>query len=309
MVVWLGSKPYLLLTLTSLFWAGNAVVGRAVVDDIPPAALAQIRWVAAFLLILPFAWPKLAADLTIIRRHIGILILLALTGISIFNTMLYWSLQHTTAINATLMQSSGPLLIRLCSFLLFRDPLTRAQIAGIVVSLCGVAVVVSGGDPMQLILLRLNVGDIAIVIAIAIYGIYSTLLRMRPGISQLSFAATTMGLGALMLAPIAVLESLAGAGFAPLDGASLAALAYIAVFPSVIAYLCYNRGVQLIGANRFGPFLHLVALFGALLSVIFLGERPGVHHAIGAVLILGGVVLASRRQAAADKRVGERTRL
>ena len=113
MVVWLGDKPYLLLTLTSLFWAGNAVVGRAIVGDVPPAALAQIRWVAAFLLVLPFAWPKLVAELKIIRRHIGILLLLSFTGISIFNTMLYWSLQHTTAINATLMQSTGQLLIGL----------------------------------------------------------------------------------------------------------------------------------------------------------------------------------------------------
>src|SRR5688500_602733 len=132
MFAWLRDKPYLLLTLTSLFWAGNAVVGRAVVGDIPPAALAQIRWAAAFLLLIPFAWPTLAAELPVIRRHIGILLLLSFTGITVFNTMLYWSLQHTTAINATLMQSSGPLLIGLCSFVLFRDPLTRAQIAGII---------------------------------------------------------------------------------------------------------------------------------------------------------------------------------
>lgn len=176
----IADRPYLLLTLTSLFWAGNAVVGRAIVDDIPPVALAQIRWVVAFLLLMPFAWPKIGAEMPLIRRHFVLLLVLSLTGITVFNTMLYWSLQHTTAINATLMQSSGPLLIGLCSFILFRDPLTRAQIAGIIVSLAGVAVVVSGGDVSQLAGLRLNVGDVAIVIAIGIYAVYSTLLRERP---------------------------------------------------------------------------------------------------------------------------------
>jgi drug/metabolite transporter (DMT)-like permease len=288
-------QPYLLLTLTALFWAGNAVVGRAIVDRIPPAALAEIRWTLAFLILLPFAWRSVREELPIIRRHIGVLAFLSLTSIAAFNAMLYWSLQYTTAINATLMQSSGPLLIGLWSFLLFREPLTRAQLVGVFVSLAGIAIIVCEGHPERLASLSLNIGDVAVVVAICIYGIYSTLLRKRPGMTQLSFAAVIIGLGVLMLMPVAVAEYLAGRTIAAPTFGAVAAVIYMAVFPSILSVLFFNRGVQLIGANRAGPFLHLVPLFGAVLAIIFLGERPRIYHAIGAVLIIGGVLFASRR--------------
>lgn len=296
-------EPHLLLTLTALFWAGNAVVGRAIVGRIPPALLAELRWSLAFLILLPFAWPSIRQELPLIRRHIGILALLSLTSIGAFNTLLYWSLQHTTAINATLMQSSGPLLIGLWSFLLFREPLTRAQLLGILVSLSGIAVIVCEGRPERLAGLALNVGDVAAVIAICIYALYSTLLRKRPGMSSLSFATVIIGLGALMLGPVALAENRFGNGMAPLTVGLIAALIYVAAFPSILSLLFFNRGVQLIGANRAGPFLHLVPLFGAVLAVIFLGERPGLYHGIGAVLIIGGVLVASRAPA---RNVGNR---
>ena len=256
----LADQPYLLLTLTSLFWAGNAVVGRAVADEIPPVALAEIRWIGAFLLLLPFAWRSIGSELPIIRRHFGILVLLSFTAISVFNTLLYWALQYTTAINATLMQSSGPLLIGIWSMLLFRDPLTLRQFAGILVSLAGVLVIISEGQFERLAALTLNVGDIAVIVAMVVYALYSTLLRKRPAMTPISFAAVTMGLGALLLLPLAIAETAAGAYFARLDAGSVAALVYVTLFPSVLAYLCFNRGVQLIGANRAGPFFHLIPL-------------------------------------------------
>jgi drug/metabolite transporter (DMT)-like permease len=288
----LRDQPYLLLTLTSLFWAGNAVVGRAIVQMIPPVALAEIRWTLAFLLLLPFVWSTLRAEMPIIRRNIGILALLAATSIGAFNTLLYWSLQHTTAINATLMQSTGPLLIGLWSLVLFREPLTRRQLAGICISLVGILAIISEGDLRRLAHLSLNAGDVAVIAAIAIYGIYSTLLRRRPAMSGLSFATVTIGIGAAMILPFAWAEHLAGARVAPLTPGAFAAIVYVTVFPSILAVLCYNRGVQLIGANRSGPFLHLVPLFAVTLAIVFLGERPGVHHALGAVLIIGGVFIA-----------------
>jgi drug/metabolite transporter (DMT)-like permease len=301
----LRDRPYLLLTLTSLFWAGNAVVGRAVVNDIPPVALALIRWTGAFLLLLPFTWERIAAELPIIRRHFGLLLLLSFASIGAFNTILYWSLQYTSAINGTLMQSTGPLLIALWSMILFRDPLTIGQIGGIMVSLLGVLAIVSGGDPARLAALSLNVGDVAVIVAIAIYALYSTLLRRRPGMSPVSFAAVMMGMGAVMIVPFAAAEHLAGARFAPLDLGAVAALVYVVVFPSVLAVLFFNRGVQLIGANRAGPFFHLIPLFGSILAVVFLGERFGLHHAAGALLIIGGVVLASRNPSESKKRMAE----
>jgi drug/metabolite transporter (DMT)-like permease len=285
-------RPYLLLTLTSLFWAGNAIVGRATVHLIPPAALATIRWSLAFLILLPFVWSTVRAEMPVIRKHLGVLSVFALTSVGAFNTLLYWSLLHTTAINATLMQSAGPLLIGFWSLVFFGEPLTRRQFGGILVSLTGIAAIVSGGDLSRLTGLSLNVGDIAVLVAIAIYGVYATLLRKRPAMTALSFAAVIFGMGALMLVPVAVAEYLTGARIAPLTAGAVAALAYVTIFPSILAVLCYNRGVQLIGANRSGPFLHLVPLFAAVMAVVFLGERPGLHHAIGAILVVGGVFIA-----------------
>lgn len=294
----LRDQPYLLLSLTSLFWAGNAIVGRAVAGDIPPVMLAQMRWTFAFLILLPFAWPRLRYELPVLRQNIGIVIVLSLTGITAFNTMLYWSLQYTTAINATLMQSSAPLLIGLVSWALFGDPLTRLQIAGVFLSLCGVATIVSGGDPARLFGLSLNVGDVAIVIAMAIYAIYATLLRKRPTVAPLSLVCATMGIGAVLLLPFTVGEYVSGARFAALDLGGLAAIGYVSVFPSILSYVCFNRGVELIGANRAGPFFHLIPLFGVILAVLFLGERLALFHVVGAALIIGGVVIAGRRSSA-----------
>jgi drug/metabolite transporter (DMT)-like permease len=295
----LRDQAYLLLTLTSLFWAGNAIVGRAVVGEIPPFALAQLRWTLAFLILLPFAWSDLRRDLPTIRKQIGIVVLLSLTGISAFNTMLYWSLHYTTAINATLMQSSGPLLIGLASFVLFRDPLTRTQLAGILVSLVGVAVIVTGGDLARLLGLSLNIGDVAIVAAMAIYAVYSTLLRKRPPISPLSFVSATMAIGSVILTPLTIAEHLSGRHFGALGPVDFAAIAYVAIFPSILSYLFFNRGVELIGANRAGPFFHLIPLFGVILAILLLGEKLALFHIVGAALIIGGVFIAGRRASAA----------
>jgi drug/metabolite transporter (DMT)-like permease len=232
-------------------------------------------------------------------------VVLAATSIGAFNTLLYWSLQYTTAINAALMQSVGPLLIGLWSLVLFRDPLTRRQTLGICVSLLGIVTIVSGGDFGRLLRLTLNVGDLAVILAIAIYSLYSTLLRRRPPMSALSFAAVTIGIGAVIIFPFALAEYLAGFRMAPLTMGAVAAIGYVTIFPSIVAVLCYNRGVELIGANRSGPFLHLVPLFAVVLAMIFLDERPGLHHAIGAALIIGGVFAAGRPVAAGRNRVAE----
>ena len=303
---WIRDQPYLLLTLTSLFWAGNAIVGRAIAGKIPPIALAEFRWIAAFLIVLPFAWRDLSRDLPVIRRHFGLLTILAFTGITGFNTLLYWSLERTTAINATLMQSSAPLMIGLLSFILYRDALTRLQISGIGVSLVGVAAIVSGGDPARIFALSLNDGDLTIIFALVLYALYSALLRRRPGMGQLSFLAFTIGWGAILLLPGFVMELATGARFAPLDTPMVGALLYVSIFPSILAYLFFNRGVELIGANRAGPFFHLIPLFGVLLAVLFLGERPGMHHVVGILLILSGVMIASRGSRGGKNRVAEK---
>ena len=288
---WLWHQPYLLLSLTSLFWAINIVLGRFIAGTVPPVALTTIRWGGAALIAVPIAWPYLRQDWPVIRRSIPILVFLRLTGIAIYNALAYHGLEMTEAINGLLMQSAGPFIIAIWSLLLFRDRLTLAQFCGIVASLSGVLVIITEGEPAALLHLSLNQGDLWILAALVLYGLYSACLRLRPAIHPLSFIAFTMAIGAAMLVPAAVIEDLAGRHIHPTP-AAFAVLAYVAVFPSLVAYMCFNRGVELIGANRAGPFFHLMPVFGSIIAIAFLGERPQAFHAFGYALIAGGIVIA-----------------
>jgi drug/metabolite transporter (DMT)-like permease len=294
---WLMNKPYVLLTLTPLFWAGNAVVGRAIAGHFPPITLSILRWSAAFLIVLPFAWPHLVRDWPTIRARLGIMFALSVTGISIFNALQYWALEYTEALNALLMQSSGPLFVAIWSLVLLGVRLTWAQAAGIVVSLCGVLVILLRGDLEALSRITLNKGDIIYLVALAVFGFYSALSVKRPAMHNLSFLAFTFGLGALCLIPAFVLE-LATRPMVQFTPQNLAVLAYVAIFPSILSYLCFNRGVELIGANRAAPFFHLIPVFGSVLAIVFLGERLRLFHLAGYALVLTGVAIAARRPAA-----------
>ncbi len=286
-------RPYLLLSLTSLFWAINIVLGRFVAGTIPPVALSEIRWAGAGLIALPFAWRHLKADWPTIRAHLGILLLLALTGITIYNTLAYHGLEYTTAINGLLMQSSAPLMIGLWSLILFRDRLTPAQLLGIFTSLSGVLVIITHGDVTALAGLTLNPGDVWFLVAMVSYALYAALLRRRPKIHFLSFLAFTIVGGAIMLLPATVGEFLIGRRIDPTP-AAFAVLAYVVIFPSLLAYIFFNRGVELIGANRAGPFFHLIPVFGSVIAIAFLGERPQLFHGVGYALIVLGIVVAQR---------------
>lgn len=289
----LFDRPYLLLSLTSLFWAVNIVLGRFIAGTVPPAALAEIRWVGAALIAVPLARKQLIRDWPAIRNHAGIMLLLSLTGITIYNTLAYHGLEYTTALNGSLMQSSAPLLIGLWSLILFRDRLTAGQFVGILISFAGVFVIIAHGDLTTLAHLRINRGDIWFLVAMIAYALYAALLRRRPAIHFLSFLAVTFVAGSIMLAPVTALEFVAGRRIAPTP-AAFAVLAYVVIFPSVVAYICFNRGVELIGANRAGPFFHLIPVFGSAIAIVFLGERPHLYHGVGYLLIISGIFLAQR---------------
>jgi len=291
---WLWHQPYILLSLTALFWAGNAIVGRAVAGEFPPMALSQLRWLFAFVIVLPFAWRHVRRDWPMIRRTMGPLMVLGLTGLAAFNALQYTALNYTTALNSVLMQPVMPLLIAACAFALYRDRLSVAQIAGIAVSLVGVVIIVSGGDLSTLTGLSLNIGDVMLLVAFVVYALYSALLKKRPAIHWLSLLAVTFAWGAVLLLPAFAIEWASGARPA-LTLPSVLALAYVSLFPSLFAFICFNRGVELIGPNRTGPFFHLVPLFGTIMAIVFLGETLTVFHLAGAALIFGGIVLASRK--------------
>jgi drug/metabolite transporter (DMT)-like permease len=291
---WITNQPYLLLSITALCWAGNAIVGRLAAGHIPPVTLSFLRWAFAFLIILPLAWTHLRRDWSTIRAHLGMMIVLSMTGISAFNTMQYWALEHTQALNTLLLQSAGPLFVATWSLILLGVRLTLAQAGGIALSLTGVLVILLHGDLTALASIQVNRGDVIFIVALATFGLYSVLSLKRPPIHGLSFVGFTFGCGAACLVPLWIWE-LSTRPVMALDTGNVLTLVYVAVFPSTLAYLCFNRGVQVIGANRAATFFHVVPVFGSVMAIIFLGERPQAFHIVGFALVLTGVFVASRR--------------
>lgn len=295
-------RPYLLLSLVSLFWAINIVLGRFIAGTIPPVMLAQIRWGGAALILLPFVFHHIKRDWAEIRAHFAIMIALSLTGMTLYNALAYYGLQYTQALNVLLLQSGAPLIIGLISFLLFRDRLTGGQVAGILVSLAGVITIITRGEPSALFALAFNQGDLWFLVALIFYATYTAILRLRPSIHILSFLGFTVIAGAILQIPATIIEWHLGHRIDPTPEA-FAVMAYVVTFPSILAYLFFNRGVELIGANRAGPFFHLMPVFGSAIAIVFLGERPAIFHGLGYALIISGIVVAQKwaRQPAAPE--------
>src|SRR6516164_11119360 len=295
-IVWVANQPYLLLCITALCWAGNAIVGRLAAGHIPPVTLSFLRWSLAFLLILPLAWKHLKRDWPAIRGKLGVMVLLSVTGIGVFNTLQYWALEHTQALNTLLLQSSGPLIVAVWSLILLGVRLTLAQAIGVLLSLSGVLVILTQGDLAALSAIHFNKGDLIFLVAMITFGLYSVLTLKRPDIHSLALVGFTFGCGAVVLIPLLIWELTTRPAMV-FDAQNVLSLVYVAIFPSVLAYLCFNRGVQLIGANRAAPFFHVVPVFGAAMAMVFLGEQPQLFHVIGFALVLAGVYIASRKQA------------
>ena len=294
---WLNNQPYLLLSLTSLFWAGNIVLARHVGDHLPPITLTTIRWFGVFLILLPFARPHLKRDWPVLRAHLPLMLLLSAIGFAFNNAISYWAMQYTQALNALLIQSSGPLFVALWSLILFGVRLTGAQLAGIAISLAGVLTIILRGDFSALASISFNKGDVMFAASLVSFGLYSALMPRRPVTHQLSLISFTTFCGALMLLPFAAWEYSTGAVL-KFDFLTLATLAYVLIFPSTLAYLFFNRGLALIGPNRAAPFFHLVPVFGSAMAILLLGEQPRLFHLVGYALVLAGVVIASRQRSA-----------
>jgi drug/metabolite transporter (DMT)-like permease len=297
---WLFNQPYLMLSLMSLFWAMNIVLGRFVAGHVPPFALTFCRWAGTFLVLVPFAWPYLVRDWPVIRRNLPLLLLLAFTGFAFNNALSYWGLQHTQALNALLIQSSGPLFVALWSLMLFGVRLSWMQAAGILVSLLGVLVIVLRGDLAALAAIQVNAGDISFAAALFVFGLYSALMPKRPRINPLSLIAFTTGAGAVMLVPLVGWEISTG-DHLKFDTLTISTIVFVVLFPSTLAYIFFNRGIELIGPNRAAPFFHLVPVFGSVMAIMLLGEKPELFHLVGYVLVLAGIFTASRRGSAGKR--------
>jgi drug/metabolite transporter (DMT)-like permease len=288
-------QAFLLLAFANLLWSGNWVAGRALRDAFDPVTLNFWRWLIAAVALAPFALPALRGKAALIRRHAGILILLSLTGIVAFHSLVYLGLRSTTAVNAVLINSSIPLFIMLCSWIIERERASLRQVGGMLVSLAGIGIILSRGSPGALLELELHAGDAWVLLAMPVWGAYSVLLKRRPQqLGGLEFLFVIAVAGVLMLAPAAAAVLVHSPPAYPGAGAALSVL-YIALAASVLAYICWNRGVAAVGANAAGVTVHLLPAFGTVLAILLLGERFAGFHAAGIATILAGVLLAARK--------------
>jgi len=288
-------STYAALVLTALLWSSNFVIGRAIRHDVSPVTLNFLRWAIALAVLLPITLPDLRAHRAVLLQRWKLIAMLGLTGIAAFQTLGYVALTMTTALNTILLLSLAPLAIVLLSWAALGERVTRNQALGLVASLGGASVLILHGDVKTLTDLRFNAGDLWMLLAVAIWALYSVLLRRRPAqVPPLALHTSSVLAGTLWMLPAFGWQAAGGAALP--DGVpAWAAIAFIGVFSSALAHALWVRGVAAIGPNRAGVFIHLMPLFGAALAVAFLGERIGAYHVVGAALVLAGVGLASRK--------------
>lgn len=286
---------YAALTLSAFSFALNWVVGRALHDALSPATLAFSRWASALAILAPFAampaWRDRARIVAVAPR----LVLFAALGIFGYNVLAYWGMHYTTAMNGALLNALVPTFILALSALFLRERLGMRAWAGVAISLAGVVIILTRGHPETLVALGFNAGDLLVLGGVLVWALYSIALRWRPGgLHPLAFLAGTMIAGVAITGAAAAIEQSADLGYAHWSPAVIAGVLLLGLFPSVLAYICWNFGVARIGAARAGIFSNLIPVFGAALSIAFLGETLGAHHAVGMVAVGAGLWLINR---------------
>jgi drug/metabolite transporter (DMT)-like permease len=287
------AAAYLLLPLAALCWAGNHVFARAAGGHVPPASMAVVRWMIVALVVLPFALPHLRADWVKLKRSPGLMVLFAVTGGGAFGTLQFVALHFTTALNMGVVGSVAPAFIVAASWLLFRERLAPRQLVGVLVSLAGVLAIVSRLDLARLAQLSFNGGDLIIIANMALWAVYAACLRARPSVHAATFMLSMAVIAALGNVPFAVGEHAFGYRLQA-TWLTAATVLYATFVTTILAYVAWNRGVDIIGAPRASAFLHTIPLFSALLATTFLGETVEAFHVLGFALILAGVTLVAR---------------
>jgi drug/metabolite transporter (DMT)-like permease len=257
-------------------------------------AMTFLRWFFALLILAPFALPQVRRDWPILRRHWRVMLFLGVIGVGSHNALAYAGLNYTSATNGVILNSFIPVLIIALSWIFLHERLSPVQLLGVAVSLAGVLAILSQGSLAVLASLRLNGGDLLVILSMAIWAVYTICLRWRPaGLSMLSFLFVLACIGDLAILPLFVAEFTYGRQMA-VTPTNIAALVSVALFSSVLAYIFWNQGVAAVGANVAGLFVHLMPVFGVVLAWVFLGERLAVYHLAGIGLILAGIAITSR---------------
>jgi drug/metabolite transporter (DMT)-like permease len=292
---WLLNQGYPLMILTAAAWSGNAVVGRGVTELVPPIGLAFWRWSLALPIFIAIAWPYLRRDFPIALANWPILVFLSVISVAMYNTFIYIGLNSTLAINAMLIHTGRPVAIVLLSYLIFRRKISAVQGIGLLIGLAGTAAIVLRGEWNLIAGISFNKGDLWIAVASFGWAIYTVFLHKRPKIHSASMMTFAVVIGLAFLAPFYLWESIY-VRTVPVAPVSFWSVGFLAVISTVVAYMGYNKTVELLGANRAGLISYLVLFFGAVLAIIFLGEELAGYHGAGGGLIIIGTYLATKQK-------------
>jgi drug/metabolite transporter (DMT)-like permease len=296
--VW--ANPILLLVLTTLIWAAHSIVGRLAVGQIGPMTLTCLRWAVALIPILITARDSLRQDWPALRARWVYLAVMGAAGYTAFNALFYGAAHHTSALNLSIIQGAIPALVLLGARVFLGVRFTALQALGAVITMIGVGVIAAQGDPARLIALAFNSGDVMMFVAAVLYAGYTIGLRQRPHVSGVSMLAA-MALAAFITSvPLMIWEIMSG-GFVWQTWGGLMTLAFVALGPAFISQLMFMRGVELIGPGRAGVFVNLVPVFGAIMAVVILGEPFALYHVLALLLVVGGIAIAQRSSAAAQR--------
>ena len=284
-------RAYLLLALTTLFWAGNSIAGKLAVGHVSPMVLVTMRWVCVAVALFIFKRKEILAEWPVVRPKLVYLLSMGALGFTLFSVALYYALVYTTAINASILQGSMPLFVFGASFLLFSSRIVKEQAIGFVLSFIGVMVVASRGEFSNLIHLNLNLGDALMLVAIISYAVFTAGLRSKPQLHWTTLMFVLCLGASLTSIPLLIFEAVQGATILPDWGGALA-IVYIVIFPTLLGQIFFIRAVELIGPNRAGLFINLLPVWGALLAVTLIGERFHVYHGVALAMILVGIGFA-----------------
>ena len=287
---------YLFLFLSVLFWAGNFIVGKyASYYQIPPFSLNFYRWFFAWLILLPFTFAEIISKKNYILENYKFYILLGITSVTIFNSIVYYSLNFTQVISGVLMISTIPVMIMFISSILKIERTNIFQILGVICSFVGVILIITKANLDLLVNLDFNKGDLTMVVAMLSWATYSALLKKRKHeLSQLSLLEVIITFGLIFLIPIYITEYSLGFEIT-LNKPFILVLIYVVLFPGLAAFICWIKGISLIGPNRSGVFLHLMPILSALMAMIIFKEKFMLYHLLGAFFILSGIILSNRK--------------
>ena len=287
---------YFILILTTIFWSGNFIVGKAAsMFQIPPFSLNFYRWFFAGLILLPFTYKEIINKKKYILKNLGFFIILGITSITIFNSIVYFSLYYTQVISGILMISTIPVWIIFISSILNIEKTNIFQILGVILSLTGVIFIITKADINLIKNLDFNKGDLSMVVAMFSWAIYSALLkRKKYKISQISLLEVVIICGLIFLAPIYFIEMSMGK-LIILEKPFYLTLAYVVIFPGLAAFFFWIKGISIIGANRAGIFLHLMPIFGAIMAMVIFDEKFMYYHFLGAIFIIAGITLSNKK--------------